>query len=783
MEKVRAMKLDEVSTGRYSAEMLLDFFMQTFWPVIIFEPDGKALMANTIATETYDVMEGDRTEAVWEKLGFNCEQVDSLKRQLSEVRASGQMARQEMTLSTGSQVEYTFFPLRDEVREVVAFTVADVTEQRLSRSLSEALNLIHQDLGAITNPEARFETVLESIRLALSADHAILMTRMDHEWRVVSTSRMSFAPRVRSFSSDLFRRAFPRIGTGEVACLEASAALGDLNGLLPEELNGGLIMTVPLTNSQGIVGTVLIIYRDKPNIHPIQLDFAQKIGVAMSLNMEADRMRSDTEDRAALLHEIIERYPSAIALLSYPAMELEVANSTFLRFSKGGAMADVLSPTARETLDRLCRMATTSRAVQSGEEIPINMDGRQAYWSFNIVPLDEGRKVLLYTYDVTTQVQERQRFQEMASKEEGERRRLSAILETMPVGVMVVDEHGRIENANRLRNEIWGGDPPTTDIDIHTKVDGFWSETGMPVSTEEWPIHRALKEGVTTIGAMVDIRRSDNTMGTVLISTAPVTDSNGRVIGAVTAMQDITPQRRLEHEAIDAKQKMELYLDVLAHDVNNLNTAAAGYLQLYLAREEVTANGKRYLDNTGEMLMEIDALIENIRKLQALETMEGSRNLTDLSAVLMESISFVERIPGRDVRVEYRGVRKAMVMANELLKDLFDNLLNNAVKHSPDPVRIKVTVGKRLLEAREYYQVDVEDNGPGIPDEIKVKVFNRFQRGSSNAHGRGLGLHLVKKIVQEFGGTVWVEDSVSGDRTKGARFVVYLPATKAVPVT
>jgi signal transduction histidine kinase len=272
-------------------------------------------------------------------------------------------------------------------------------------------------------------------------------------------------------------------------------------------------------------------------------------------------------------------------------------------------------------------------------------------------------------------------------------------------------------------------------------------------------------------------------MGTVLISTAPVTDSNGRVIGAVTAMQDITPQRRLEHEAIDAKQKMELYLDVLAHDVNNLNTAAAGYLQLYLAREEVTANGKRYLDNTGEMLMEIDALIENIRKLQALETMEGSRNLTDLSAVLMESISFVERIPGRDVRVEYRGVRKAMVMANELLKDLFDNLLNNAVKHSPDPVRIKVTVGKRLLEAREYYQVDVEDNGPGIPDEIKVKVFNRFQRGSSNAHGRGLGLHLVKKIVQEFGGTVWVEDSVSGDRTKGARFVVYLPATKAVPVT
>jgi signal transduction histidine kinase len=323
-------------------------------------------------------------------------------------------------------------------------------------------------------------------------------------------------------------------------------------------------------------------------------------------------------------------------------------------------------------------------------------------------------------------------------------------------------------------------------VDVHTQIDGFWSETGLPVRTEEWPAHRALREGVTTIGAMVDIRRADSTMGTVLISTAPVTDGHGRVIGAVSAMQDITRQRRLEHEAIDAKQKMELYLDILAHDVNNLNTAAAGYLQLYLAKERVTAEGHRLLENSGEMLKEIDALIENIGKLQSLENMEESKNLTDLGAVLDETISIVERTPGRDIRIEYRPVLKAMVMANELLKDLFDNLLTNAVKHSSDPVRVKVAVGRRLFEAREFYRIEVEDNGPGIPDERKVKVFSRLQRGSSNAHGRGLGLHLVKKCVQEFGGTVWVEDRVPGDWTQGAKFVVCLPAAQPVkssPVT
>ena len=72
----------------------------------------------------------------------------------------------------------------------------------------------------------------------------------------------------------------------------------------------------------------------------------------------------------------------------------------------------------------------------------------------------------------------------------------------------------------------------------------------------------------------------------------------------------------------------------------------------------------------------------------------------------------------------------------------------------------------------------VEDDGPGIPDDLKSVIFNRTLRGTSKARGMGLGLYLVKSLVDSYGGKVWIENRVHGDHTKGARFVVLLPAVK-----
>lgn len=91
-------------------------------------------------------------------------------------------------------------------------------------------------------------------------------------------------------------------------------------------------------------------------------------------------------------------------------------------------------------------------------------------------------------------------------------------------------------------------------------------------------------------------------------------------------------------------------------------------------------------------------------------------------------------------------------------------------------MEISISLSKMFENGREYYKVSIEDNGPGISDELKSKLFQRKQRGRSKTAGSGLGLFLVKKLVEDFHGLVWVEDRVPGDHTQGAKFVVMLPA-------
>jgi PAS domain S-box-containing protein len=253
-------------------------------------------------------------------------------------------------------------------------------------------------------------------------------------------------------------------------------------------------------------------------------------------------------------------------------------------------------------------------------------------------------------------------------------------------------------------------------------------------------------------------------------------DNAGQPVTMFGTVQDTTELKKAEEELANAKAQAELYLDLMGHDINNLNQVAQGYLELMDGMVE-DEKLKELIAKPLDAVNNSSRLIENVRKVQKARTGQLKVEAVDLNKILSELQAQYSKAPGKDVTIHYTRCPGCVVTADGLIKDVFSNLMWNAIKHSNvESVHVNLELKRQWEDGKEYCRVTVEDNGQGIPEAEKEKVFARFQRGNTKASGKGLGLYLVKTLVEGYQGRVWVEDRVQGDHSKGARFVVMLPA-------
>ncbi|HMK47889.1 MAG TPA: GAF domain-containing sensor histidine kinase, partial [Methanocella sp.] len=231
-----------------------------------------------------------------------------------------------------------------------------------------------------------------------------------------------------------------------------------------------------------------------------------------------------------------------------------------------------------------------------------------------------------------------------------------------------------------------------------------------------------------------------------------------------------------------AKQRAELYVDLMGHDINNMNHSAMGYLELALMSlgedGEITVEGKTMLEKSYQAIQNSSRLIDNVRKLQHLTIGKFETRRVDMRE-LFGDIGTASLCPDdRDVTINVPDLPHYFVKANELLLDVFLNLISNAIKHSDEakPLIVDVRVEPAIEKGHAYYRCVVEDNGPGMPDALKSRLFRRFRGGENRAESRGLGLYMVRTLVEGYRGQVSVEDRTPGDWTQGSKIIVMLPA-------
>jgi len=229
---------------------------------------------------------------------------------------------------------------------------------------------------------------------------------------------------------------------------------------------------------------------------------------------------------------------------------------------------------------------------------------------------------------------------------------------------------------------------------------------------------------------------------------------------------------------LKAYNRAEFYKDLFSHDINNILQAILSGMQLCEAEIDDSSEIQKDIRIIISQVLRGAKLVLNIRKLSQLEEIKLSLNRTEIYNILINSIDFVKNsYKDKKIKIKVDSVSKQLyVQVNELIRDVFENILINAVKYNKSVIpEIEVKISKEQKLGVNYLKMEFQDNAVGISDPRKEKIFERGYGQNKNVHGRGLGLSLVKTIIDNFNGEIWVEDRINGDYSKGSNFVVLIP--------
>ncbi len=231
----------------------------------------------------------------------------------------------------------------------------------------------------------------------------------------------------------------------------------------------------------------------------------------------------------------------------------------------------------------------------------------------------------------------------------------------------------------------------------------------------------------------------------------------------------------------DAFNRANFYKDLFVHDINNIMqviNSSAELISYQSDQLEKTIDIEMITNMIKKQVMRAKKLVQSVNTLSELENNEKPIQPTEVCAMLKKTFNYVNTAyQERNVNIEFEYFNKRIyAMANDVLQDVFDNILINSVKYtienSPE-IFVKITKEKR--DKIKYVKIEFIDNGIGIEDDRKEIIFKRGHRELKGQKGMGLGLSLVKKIVKSYNGKIWVEDRVKGDHTQGSNFILLIP--------
>ena len=408
--------------------------------------------------------------------------------------------------------------------------------------------------------------------------------------------------------------------------------------------------------------------------------------------------------------------------------------------------------------------------------------GQSKWWDVAISPiLDKNGKparLLAVSRDVT----DRMKAEQTARQNE---ERFRALFQLGPLAMYLCDAEGTIQEYNDVAAQLWGRAPRRGDTNEKFCGSLKWSlADGTSLPRVQWPVAIILKGEIAAahdIEAIIE--RPDGSRVTIIANVVPIKNANGDIIGAISCLYDITERSRLEHQTkeqaatlADLDRRKDEFLAMLSHELRNPLapiTSALMILQLQKDEEPIQQQARIIIERqVGNLKHLIDDLLEVSRissgRVQLRLERIAVRDIVD-RAVETASVLVAQRrhaltlsMPAQPLWLHADGARLEQVVVN---------LLTNAAKYTDEGGRLWLSVEQE----GEMAVLRVRDTGIGIAAELLPRIFELFTQAERSLDrsqgGLGIGLCLVKRLVELHGGSVAVASTLG----QGSEFVVRLP--------
>lgn len=362
--------------------------------------------------------------------------------------------------------------------------------------------------------------------------------------------------------------------------------------------------------------------------------------------------------------------------------------------------------------------------------------------------------------------------------------KLSSSIEQSGEVIMITDKNSVIEYVNPAfttitgysRDEAIGNTPKMLQSGKHDRE--FYKQM--------W---RTLFEGNTWRGEVVD-RRKDGTLYPAMLSISPVLNNAGEVVNYVGVHKDISELKLMEEQFLQA-QKMEAVgtlVGGIAHDFNNVLSGMIGFA--YLAKQKAEGNDeiRNCVHNIEKLGFRGADMIGQLLTFARKDSVE--LKVLPLTTFLKEAFKFATSGVPENIAINFNFPQKEIRIRDDAtqIQQLLMNLVNNArdAVETTDKPKVSIELEEFLasddfmqrhhVSTRKFALLTVKDNGSGISEESRLKIFEPFYTTKESGKGTGLGLAMVYGSVKRSGGIIEVESEVG----EGTSFHIYLPVEESL---